>query len=152
AISDGGLSRLLSTRAAVFGGHISYSVYLVHMLLIEPLWWSQTEWPWLLAPTKPLFRVLLLAMPALPCLGGYLLWRWVEDPFRRCMRAMVAAHPAPRPAVVEVSVMPAENAIPHVASTLVTAVPAGRPHQRADQRNGGDSLSPMSQQPRPDST
>jgi peptidoglycan/LPS O-acetylase OafA/YrhL len=118
AISDGGLSRLLSTRVAVFGGHISYGVYLVHMLIIEPLWWSQTEWPWLLGPTTPLFRVLLLATPALACLGGYLLWRWVEEPSRRCMRSMLT----PPSAVVSVSVMPAAS-------------------QGAEQRNGVPSWS-----------
>jgi len=117
AISDGGLSRLLSTRAAVFGGHISYSVYLVHMLIIEPLWWAQTEWPWLLPPGMPLLRVLLLAVPVLVCLGGYLLWRWVEEPSRRCMRAMLR----PPSKVVGVSVMPAGNATPHGAETFAMA-------------------------------
>lgn len=88
AVSQRGLSRVLSTRAAVFGGHISYSVYLVHMLLIEPLWWSQSQWPWLLAPTEPLFRVLLLSVPVVVCFFGYLLWRFVEEPARKTMRAM----------------------------------------------------------------
>jgi len=119
AISDGGLSRLLSTRPAVFGGHISYGVYLAHMLIIEPLWWSQTEWPWLLAPKTPLFRVLLLVTPALACLGGYLLWRWVEEPSRRYMRAMLA----PASTVASVSVMSTAS-------------------QRTEQRNGLASRSP----------
>jgi peptidoglycan/LPS O-acetylase OafA/YrhL len=92
-ISTGGPARLLSTRPFVLGGHFSYSVYLVHMLIIEPIWWAQSEWPGLLGGGQPAFHVLLPLIPVIVCVGGYVMWRFVEEPSRRKMRWM-ASHPA----------------------------------------------------------
>lgn len=88
SLANGGIARVLSTRAFVLGGHFSYSVYLVHMLMIEPIWWAQSQWPGVLGPGRPVFDVVLALVPVLACLGGYCMWRWVEEPARRAMRAM----------------------------------------------------------------
>jgi peptidoglycan/LPS O-acetylase OafA/YrhL len=120
AVSDRGVSRVLSTRAAVFGGHISYSVYLVHMLLIEPLWWSQSQWPSVLAPGEPLFRVLLFSMPVIVCFFGWLLWRYVEEPARKAMRAMQGQPPTPVAPPLNPPALPA-NGVP-VADTVPATV------------------------------
>ncbi|HEX4721567.1 MAG TPA: acyltransferase [Pseudonocardiaceae bacterium] len=94
SLADGGIARTLSTKAFVLGGHFSYSVYLVHMLMVEPIWWAQSEWPGVLGDGRPMFDVLLALVPVFACVGGYCMWRWVEEPARRTMRAMVNLRPA----------------------------------------------------------
>jgi peptidoglycan/LPS O-acetylase OafA/YrhL len=89
AIADGGPARLLSTRPFVTGGHFSYSVYLVHMLIIEAIWWAQSEWPSVFGGGQIAFHVLLPLIPVIVCVAGYLMWRFVEEPARKKMRRMV---------------------------------------------------------------
>lgn len=89
AIADGGPARLLSTRPFVTGGHFSYSVYLVHMLIIEVIWWAQSEWPSVFGGGRIAFSVLLPLIPVIVCVAGYLMWRYVEEPSRKKMRRMV---------------------------------------------------------------
>lgn len=101
SVSGRGLSRLVSTRPFVLGGHISYSVYLVHMLLIEPIWWAQNVWPEVFAPHTVLIRVLFLSVPVVSCLVAYCMWRWVEEPARLVMRAMTRRPMPPPAAAVE---------------------------------------------------
>jgi peptidoglycan/LPS O-acetylase OafA/YrhL len=70
----GGPTRMLSTRAMVFVGAISYSLYLVH-------------WPALVLPEAampgrlPLWATLLVAAACVP--AAWLLYRYVEDPVRK---------------------------------------------------------------------
>ncbi|MCP2636464.1 acyltransferase [Microbacterium sp. HD4P20] len=70
----GGPTRMLSTRAMVFVGAISYSLYLVH-------------WPALVLPEAsmagrlPLWATLLIAAACVP--AAWLLYRYVEDPVRK---------------------------------------------------------------------
>jgi hypothetical protein len=40
AVADRGPARLLSTRAAVAGGRLSYGLYLMRLRLGPPRWWS----------------------------------------------------------------------------------------------------------------
>nr|WP_255482202.1 acyltransferase [Amycolatopsis sp. SID8362] len=89
AMATGGVARVLSSRAIVRGGHISYSVYLVHMLLIEPIWWAQNVWPKTFAPHTLLVEGLFLSVPVVALALSYLMWRFVEEPARRAMTAMV---------------------------------------------------------------
>lgn len=81
------VARTLSTRPFVLGGTISYSVYLVHMPVIEPIWALQSVVPWL-APGTVGSRVAFLLVPVLVLLAGYALWRWVEEPSRRALRGL----------------------------------------------------------------
>lgn len=76
------VARTLSTRPFVLGGMISYSVYLVHMPVIEPIWALQAAVPWL-APGTIGSKAAFLVTPALVLLVGYCLWRWVEEPSRK---------------------------------------------------------------------
>ncbi len=72
--SRGGPTRVLSTRAMVFVGTISYSLYLVH-------------WPALVLPGAaipgplPLWATLFIAAACVPV--AWALYRFVEDPVRR---------------------------------------------------------------------
>jgi peptidoglycan/LPS O-acetylase OafA/YrhL len=69
-----GPTRMLSVRAMVFVGAISYSLYLVH-------------WPALMLPEAatpgrlPLWAALLIAVACVPV--AWLLYRFVEDPVRK---------------------------------------------------------------------
>lgn len=95
SLSRSGIARLLATGPMVFGGRISYSVYLTHMLLvIEPFWALQTRWPDSLADDTLVARSYFLAVPVLSCVTGWLLWRIVEEPTQRRMRRMVVDIPA----------------------------------------------------------
>ncbi|GGF00844.1 acyltransferase [Mycetocola zhadangensis] len=91
ALSQGGLSRLLANRVMVLGGMISYSVYLVHMPLIEIFWWLQQK-VGLLAPGTIGSKLGFLLIPVVVVACGYVLWRYLEEPSRRAMRRMSLAH------------------------------------------------------------
>jgi peptidoglycan/LPS O-acetylase OafA/YrhL len=84
------LARLLGTRPMVFGGRISYSVYLTHtILVIQPFLALQAHWPTRLGAHGVVERAFLLLVPAAACLTGWVLWRFVEEPARGRMRSMV---------------------------------------------------------------
>jgi peptidoglycan/LPS O-acetylase OafA/YrhL len=97
AIGTTGIARLLALRPFVFGGKISYSMYLVHGLVVAALlalWHHIT--------THPTGTPLLLMVPAL--LGvmfalAWLLYRFVEEPGRRRIRQIVEVRVPPREAV-----------------------------------------------------
>jgi peptidoglycan/LPS O-acetylase OafA/YrhL len=97
AVSDRGLSKVLSTRPFVLGGYFSYSLYLVHMLLIEPIWWAQNMWPQVFAPHTVLMKFMFLSLPVVACVAAYAMWRWVEEPARKAMRAMTKPPVRPSP-------------------------------------------------------
>jgi len=70
----GGPTRMLSTRAMVFVGAISYSLYLVH--------WPAMVLPEAAMPGRlPLWATLLIAVVCVPV--AWLLYRFVEDPVRK---------------------------------------------------------------------
>jgi len=107
----------------VLGGHISYSVYLVHMLLIEPIWWAQNTWPETFAPHTVLIRALFLSVPVVVCLVAYCMWRWVEEPARLVMRGMTK-RPMRTPAAVEDTDHTGRN---HSSRAAAPDLTAGRP-------------------------
>jgi peptidoglycan/LPS O-acetylase OafA/YrhL len=94
AVGLGSLPRLLSTRAMVYGGQISFCLYMVHELVhtswgwavdnfnLTP-WESDSPWKW---------NVLGLFVIALAL--SSLLYHVVEEPARRWMRRMVDVRPA----------------------------------------------------------
>jgi peptidoglycan/LPS O-acetylase OafA/YrhL len=70
----GGPTRMLSVRAMVFVGAISYSLYLVH--------WPAIVLPEAAIPGRlPLWATLLIAAACVPV--AWLLYRFVEDPVRK---------------------------------------------------------------------
>ncbi|HZB21598.1 MAG TPA: acyltransferase, partial [Blastococcus sp.] len=97
SLSRSGIARFLGTGPMVFGGRISYSVYLTHMLLvIEPFWALQTRWPGPLGDQTVAAKLFFVAVPVLACFTGWLLWRFVEEPAQRKMRSMVVNEGAAR--------------------------------------------------------
>lgn len=87
ALSRRGASRILGSRPFVFGGKVSYSVYLVHMPIIEVLWYLQNTNPAFHAGGT-LSKIGFLLIPVLVLASGSLLWRLVEEPARLAMKRM----------------------------------------------------------------
>jgi peptidoglycan/LPS O-acetylase OafA/YrhL len=94
AIGIGSLPRLLSTRVMVYGGQISFCLYMVHELVHTSWTWAVIQFkltPWEQdSPWK--WNVIGLIVIAL-CLS-ILLYHFVEEPARRWMRRMVDIRPA----------------------------------------------------------
>lgn len=88
ALGDRHVVRLLGTRLFVVGGAASYSVYMIHMLVIEPFWWMQGNVPQYFAPDSIGSKVGFLVLPVVIVALGYAMWRFFEEPMRRAMRAM----------------------------------------------------------------
>ncbi|GLE52927.1 acyltransferase [Mycobacterium montefiorense] len=94
AVGLGGLPRLLSTRVLVYGGQISFCLYMVHELVHTSWGWAVEQFkltPWESdSPWK--WNVLGLFVIALAL--SSLLYHFVEEPARRWMRRMVDVRPA----------------------------------------------------------
>ncbi|WP_158703261.1 acyltransferase family protein [Pseudonocardia dioxanivorans] len=89
AFADSGLARLLSARPLVYGGRVSYSLYLVHIPLFEVYWLATAFIPGLGRPTVPAHLVAgLVLVGAFPL--AMIVHRWVEEPGSRWMRALPA--------------------------------------------------------------
>ncbi|MBO0874371.1 MAG: acyltransferase, partial [Pseudonocardia sp.] len=89
ALADRGPARLLSTRWAVHGGRISYSLYLVHVPLFEVFWTTMARLDDFRANgalATALTPVAFLTTFAL----AQLLYKVVEEPARRGLRHLSA--------------------------------------------------------------
>lgn len=89
AIGTTGIARLLALRPFVFGGEISYSLYLVHGLVVAALMalWHHTA----THPTGTPLRLIVPAVLVVMFLLAWSLYRFVEEPGRRWIRRMVEA-------------------------------------------------------------
>jgi peptidoglycan/LPS O-acetylase OafA/YrhL len=86
-VGVGTLPRLLSTRPLVYGGQISFSLYMVHELV-------HTAWDWVAEQfglTLPgyLGKLVVIGPLAIAVGAAILLFHLVEEPARRWMRRMV---------------------------------------------------------------
>jgi peptidoglycan/LPS O-acetylase OafA/YrhL len=90
AVADRGPAMVLSAQWAVYGGRISYCLYLVHIPIFELYWVALQKFSWL-GPDTPLAHVIgaLVLMSTLTVAA--LAYRVVEEPARRRMRRMVSA-------------------------------------------------------------
>lgn len=87
AIGTGTLPRLLSVRALVYGGQISFSLYMVHELVHTAWNWAAQQFELMLVgPAGPWLLTAILAV-TLAC--SALLYHVVEEPARHWMRRMV---------------------------------------------------------------
>lgn len=87
ALGEGSIVTFLSTRWMVIGGAASYSVYMVHMLCIEPFWWLQGRFA-AFAPGTAGSKLGFVMLPFVVVAVGYAVWRWFEEPVRERMRRM----------------------------------------------------------------
>jgi len=93
AVGAGSLPAVLSTRALVYGGKVSFSLYMVHELVHQGFNWAAAQYRIDMAPSwSTKFVVLGLLVGSFA--GAVLLFHYVEEPARHWMRRMVSA---PRP-------------------------------------------------------
>jgi peptidoglycan/LPS O-acetylase OafA/YrhL len=85
AVADRGPARLLATRWAVYGGRISYSLYLVHIPIFEVYWLALRRFEWLRPDGLAAHVVGVLAVLTAFVVAA-VAFRWVEEPARRRMR------------------------------------------------------------------
>jgi len=133
ALADRGPAVLLSSRPAVYGGYLSYALYLVHIPLFEVYWLAQRYVPWLAGDTVAADLVAVgVVLATLPVAAA--IYRLVEEPSRRQLRALarperpVVVLPAARrpvPSVVVPTVV-----VPAQANDPVAAVTARRAASR----------------------
>ncbi len=98
-IGVGSLPRLLSTRVMVYGGEISFSLYMVHELVHNAWNWTAQQFELTLqggAGRWMLCGVLLTAV-----VGAIALYHVVEEPARVWMRRMIDVGHSPHPTRVD---------------------------------------------------
>jgi len=91
AIGIGSLPRVLATRVMVYGGHISFCLYMVHELLHTVWGWAVEEFN--LRPQDNPWKWNVIGLLAIALLASSLLYHLVEEPARRWMRRMVNVRP-----------------------------------------------------------
>jgi peptidoglycan/LPS O-acetylase OafA/YrhL len=111
ALADRGpAARVLSSRPAVYGGRISYALYLVHIPLFEVYWLALLRFPEL-GPDTGLAHLAGLTAILASVVVAVVAHHAVEEPARRRMRRMVpAASPAARGR--EDAIRPIPEAVP----------------------------------------
>jgi peptidoglycan/LPS O-acetylase OafA/YrhL len=82
-------TRFLATRVLVWGGKVSFALYLCHWLFLDVLRRSIANLNVGGAPTGWTYRVLVLLAVAGAIVFAHLLYRFVEEPCRRAMRRML---------------------------------------------------------------
>jgi peptidoglycan/LPS O-acetylase OafA/YrhL len=87
AIGVGSLPGLLSTRLMVYGGQISFCLYMVHELVHTAWGWAVEEFE--LVPQDNPWKWNVIGLLAIAVGISILLYHLVEEPARRWMRRMV---------------------------------------------------------------
>ncbi len=87
AIGVGSLPRLLSTRLMVYGGQISFCLYMVHELVHTVWGWAVQQFE--LIPQENPWKWNVIGLLVIAVVASILLYHFVEEPARRWMRRMV---------------------------------------------------------------
>jgi peptidoglycan/LPS O-acetylase OafA/YrhL len=90
------VSRFLSVGWLVISGEISYSIYLVHLILIR--WYMLNRSMFALVPKTMLYIAYWLAVLSL----SFIIWRAVEKPCQRWIRSRFGAKRDAMPITVSV--------------------------------------------------
>jgi peptidoglycan/LPS O-acetylase OafA/YrhL len=94
AVGAGTLPRALSTRAAVYCGHISFGVYMVHELVHTTWSWAAEQFGIVLIPGLA-SQAIVLGLLTIAAVAAVLLYHFVEEPARLWMRRMVDVRDTP---------------------------------------------------------
>jgi peptidoglycan/LPS O-acetylase OafA/YrhL len=89
AVGLGSLPRLLSTRLMVYGGQISFCLYMVHELVHTAWGWAVEQFeltPW---HSDSAWKWNVFGLLAIAVVISVLMYHFVEEPARRWMRRMV---------------------------------------------------------------
>jgi peptidoglycan/LPS O-acetylase OafA/YrhL len=88
AIGGGTLPSLLSTRLLVYGGKVSFALYMVHELVHTAWNWAVAQYEIQLQPSIAA-KLVFVGLIAVSVVLAILLFHSVEEPARRWMRRMV---------------------------------------------------------------
>jgi peptidoglycan/LPS O-acetylase OafA/YrhL len=91
SVGVGSLARLLSTRLLVYGGEISFCLYMVHELVHTAWGWAVEQFE--LVPQDNPWRWNVIGLLATSVVLSILLYHFVEEPARHWMRRMVDRRP-----------------------------------------------------------
>lgn len=116
AIGAGTLPRLLSTRAMVYCGHVSFGLYMVHELVHTAWNWAVLQFEITLTP-GPAAKLVVAGLLGVSMLAAVALYHLVEEPARLWMRRMVDVRDTPA------------NAIDGSANAVLAGVPAADARQ-----------------------
>ena len=94
AVGIGSLPAVLSTRFLVYGGQISFGLYMVHELVHTAWLWAAEQFELTLSGFAG--KLILIGLLGIAVLGAILLYHLVEEPARRWMRRMVDVKPVDR--------------------------------------------------------
>jgi peptidoglycan/LPS O-acetylase OafA/YrhL len=87
AVGAGTLPALLSTRLMVYGGQISFALYMVHELVHTAWMWTAAQFELTLHGVTG--KLMVLGVLAVAFAGAVVLFHGVEEPARKWMRKMV---------------------------------------------------------------
>lgn len=90
AVGAGSLPAVLSTRALVYGGKVSFSLYMVHELVHQGWNWAAAQYQIDMQPSWGT-KLVVLGLLVGSFLGAVVLFHFVEEPARVWMRAMVSS-------------------------------------------------------------
>ncbi|MEZ0381875.1 MULTISPECIES: acyltransferase family protein [Mycobacteriaceae] len=93
AIGTGSLPVLLSTRVMVYGGQISFCLYMVHELVHTAWNWAAIQFEIVLDEGAGAAKWMVCGLLAGATLLSVLLFHAVEEPGRRWMRRMIGTRP-----------------------------------------------------------
>jgi peptidoglycan/LPS O-acetylase OafA/YrhL len=88
AVGTGSLPAVLSTRAMVYGGKVSFSLYMVHELVHQGWNWAAAQYRIDMEPSWHT-KFIVLGLLAGAFAGSVVLFHYVEEPARHWMRRMV---------------------------------------------------------------
>ena len=101
ALSRRGMANLLATKIMVFGGFISYSLYMTHLVWFG-LWRAGMKA--LGIESGPLYALSVVFLLGMSFVIAYVMWRLVEEPARIRMRTWIGIRPTPTEEAGEVIV------------------------------------------------
>ncbi|OBH15333.1 acyltransferase family protein [Mycolicibacter sinensis] len=93
AVGTGSLPALLSTRLMVYGGQISFCLYMVHELVHTAWNWAAIQFEIVLDEGATAAKWTVCGLLATATALSVLLFHGVEEPGRRWMRRMIGARP-----------------------------------------------------------
>ncbi|MBJ7339138.1 acyltransferase [Mycolicibacterium sp.] len=94
ALGMGTLPALLSTRLLVYGGQVSFGLYMVHELVHTAWLWIMAQYQISMAPSIGA-KLIFVGLIAVSMLLAVLLFHFVEEPARMWMRRMVGERRQP---------------------------------------------------------
>ena len=112
ALSRRGMANLLATKIMVFGGFISYSLYMTHLVWFG-LWRAGMKT--LGIESGPLYALSVVFLLGMSFVIAYVMWRLVEEPARIRMRIWIGIRPTPTEEAGEAIV---ENTDPTTATPI----------------------------------